>query len=192
MVRPFSNIAVHQVGPAPPGLPFKPANANKPTRRALADENETKLRVYMTRDSPDVYEDSFMATATSDDGIFKPTIILISTRLGIDKITQVYWEALIAALQMPQSIGIAGYVPVMVMRTAILTRTVVAALHHRITSSDHKDHSCFISTPTIQDRRCHIKRQLAIIQQTKSRAATLQGCAGSMCRKWTQACWLDF
>lgn len=67
------------------------------------------MRVYMTRDSPDVYEDSFMATAQSGDGMFKPTVILISTRLGIDKITQVYWEALISALQMPQSVGIAGY-----------------------------------------------------------------------------------
>ncbi|EJP61110.1 peptidase family C54 [Beauveria bassiana ARSEF 2860] len=58
--------------------------------------------------NPDVYEDSFMATAKSDHGFFKPTLILISTRLGIDKITQVYWEALISALQMPQSVGIAG------------------------------------------------------------------------------------
>jgi cysteine protease ATG4 len=35
---------------------------------------------------------------------------LIGTRLGIDKINQVYQQALIATLQMPQSIGIAGYV----------------------------------------------------------------------------------
>ncbi len=67
------------------------------------------MRVYTTGDSPDVYEDSFMATAKSGDGVFKPTVILISTRLGIDKITPVYWEALISALQMPQSLGIAGY-----------------------------------------------------------------------------------
>ncbi|KAM3550411.1 hypothetical protein ARSEF4850_008361 [Beauveria asiatica] len=69
---------------------------------------KTSMRVYMTGDSPDVFEDSFMATAKSDHGLFKPTLILISTRLGIDKITQVYWEALISALQMPQSVGIAG------------------------------------------------------------------------------------
>ena len=43
------------------------------------------MRVYTTGDSPDVYEDSFMATAKSGDGVFKPTVILISTRLGIDK-----------------------------------------------------------------------------------------------------------
>lgn len=39
---------------------------------------------------------------------FHPTLILVGTRLGIDKITPVYWEALIASLQMPQSVGIAG------------------------------------------------------------------------------------
>lgn len=77
--------------------------------RALTDQQDLNLRVYVTGDGPDVYEDSFMATATSPNGSFKPTVILISTRLGIDKITQVYWEALIAALHMPQSIGIAGY-----------------------------------------------------------------------------------
>lgn len=40
---------------------------------------------------------------------FQPTLVLVGTRLGIDKITPVYWEALISALQMPQSVGIAGY-----------------------------------------------------------------------------------
>lgn len=41
-------------------------------------------------------------------GEFHPTLILVGTRLGIDKITPVYWEALLASLQMAQSIGIAG------------------------------------------------------------------------------------
>ncbi|OAA34578.1 Peptidase C54 [Beauveria brongniartii RCEF 3172] len=91
-----------------PGEWFGPS-ATSQCIKALTDKFETSMRVYMTGDSPDVYEDSFMATAKSDDGLFKPTLILISTRLGIDKITQVYWEALISALQMPQSVGIAGY-----------------------------------------------------------------------------------
>ena len=49
-----------------------------------------------------------MATAKPDGTEFCPTLILVTTRLGIDKINQVYEEALIATLQMPQSIGIAG------------------------------------------------------------------------------------
>lgn len=52
-----------------------------------------------------------MSVARPDGGSFHPTLILVGTRLGIDKITQVYWEALIATLQLPQSMGIAGYVP---------------------------------------------------------------------------------
>ncbi|OAA81896.1 Peptidase C54 [Akanthomyces lecanii RCEF 1005] len=91
-----------------PGEWFGPS-ATSQCIKALANTHETNMRVYTTGDSPDVYEDSFMATAKSGDGVFKPTVILISTRLGIDKITPVYWEALISALQMPQSLGIAGY-----------------------------------------------------------------------------------
>lgn len=77
--------------------------------RALANANETSLRVFSTGDLPDVYEDSFLAVAKPDGTTFVPTLILIGTRLGIDKINQVYQQALIATLQMPQSIGIAGY-----------------------------------------------------------------------------------
>lgn len=57
-----------------------------------------------------MYEENFMRVACSD-GQFHPTLLLVGTRLGIEKITPVYWEALISALQMPQSVGIAGYVP---------------------------------------------------------------------------------
>ncbi|TGJ80774.1 hypothetical protein E0Z10_g7996 [Xylaria hypoxylon] len=57
---------------------------------------------------PDVYEDNFMKIAKPDGATFHPTVILVGTRLGIDKITPVYWEALVASLQMSQSIGIAG------------------------------------------------------------------------------------
>lgn len=64
--------------------------------------------MYVTGDGHDVYEDSFMSVAKPDGEEFKPTLVLVGTRLGIDKVTPVYWEALIAALQMPQSVGIAG------------------------------------------------------------------------------------
>lgn len=77
--------------------------------RALVNDTESDLRVYSTGDGPDVYEDSFLNIARPDGNKFHPTLILVGTRLGIDKITPVYWEALIASLQMPQSVGIAGY-----------------------------------------------------------------------------------
>lgn len=76
--------------------------------RALTNLHEPELRVYSTGDGPDVYQDKFMGVAKPDGQSFHPTLILVGTRLGIDKITPVYWEALIAALQMPQSMGIAG------------------------------------------------------------------------------------
>jgi cysteine protease ATG4 len=77
--------------------------------RALTNGHESSdLRVYITGDGGDVYEDSFMEVAKPDGNNFIPTLILVGTRLGVDKITPVYWEALKASLQMPQSIGIAG------------------------------------------------------------------------------------
>jgi cysteine protease ATG4 len=50
-----------------------------------------------------------MSIAKPDGSLFKPTLVLVGTRLGIDKVTPVYWDALQASLQMRQSIGIAGY-----------------------------------------------------------------------------------
>jgi len=77
--------------------------------RALTNSNQSpELQVYLTGDGSDVYEDSFMEIAKPDGKTFKPTLILVGTRLGLDKITPVYWEALKSTLQMPQSIGIAG------------------------------------------------------------------------------------
>ena len=79
--------------------------------RALSnDDQNSDLRVYITGDGSDVYEDTFMNIAKPDGRIFKPTLVLVGTRLGIDKVTPVYWEALQASLKMPQSIGIAGQV----------------------------------------------------------------------------------
>ena len=78
--------------------------------RALTNDHEpSDLRVYVTGDGSEVYEDTFISIAKPEGQIFKPTLILVGTRLGLDKITPVYWEALKLSLQMPQSIGIAGY-----------------------------------------------------------------------------------
>ncbi|KAK0713861.1 hypothetical protein B0T26DRAFT_742360 [Lasiosphaeria miniovina] len=90
-----------------PGEWFGPSATSR-CIQALSNGHESSLRVYSTGDLPDVYEDSFMAVANPDGLGFQPTLILVCTRLGIDKINQVYEEALISTLQMPQSIGIAG------------------------------------------------------------------------------------
>lgn len=49
-----------------------------------------------------------MQVAQPDGDQFWPTLVLVGIRLGIDRVTPVYWDALKACLQMPQSIGIAG------------------------------------------------------------------------------------
>lgn len=79
--------------------------------RALATRHSpSSLRVYARPDDSDVYIDSLLATATqkSADDEFQPTLIVLGVRLGIDRITPVYHAALQQALEMPQSVGIAG------------------------------------------------------------------------------------
>ncbi|KAL1899674.1 Cysteine protease atg4 [Ceratocystis pirilliformis] len=90
-----------------PGEWFGPS-ATARCIQSLVNERELDLRVYSTGDSADVYEDRFMQVAKPDGIKFIPTLVLVTTRLGIDKITTVYWEALVATLQMQQSVGIAG------------------------------------------------------------------------------------
>ncbi|PHH58441.1 hypothetical protein CDD81_6029 [Ophiocordyceps australis] len=90
-----------------PGQWFGPS-ATAQCIQALVNSHEPSLRVYSTGDGPDVYEDSLIKIAKSNGGEFCPTLILVGTRLGIDKITPVYWEAILAMLQMSQSVGIAG------------------------------------------------------------------------------------
>jgi cysteine protease ATG4 len=77
--------------------------------RALVNVHRVSpLRVYSTGDRPEVNEQEFFHIAKSEDGTFQPTLLLVGTRLGIDRITAGYWEGLLASFQMPQSVGIAG------------------------------------------------------------------------------------
>ncbi|CAK7274351.1 Cysteine protease atg4 [Sporothrix epigloea] len=91
-----------------PGEWFGPSATSR-CIQALANSNSNGIRVYASGDFPDVYEDEFLKVAMSGPGGgFCPTLILVSTRLGVDKMNTVYWEALTSTLQMPQSVGIAG------------------------------------------------------------------------------------
>jgi cysteine protease ATG4 len=66
--------------------------------------------VYVNGDGPDVYEDAVLRLAKQADDSFRPVLILVGVRLGIERVNPVYGEALKKTLQLPQSIGIAGYV----------------------------------------------------------------------------------
>lgn len=91
-----------------PGEWFGPSAAARCIADLVHKYKEAGLRVYVSGDGADVYEDKLKQVAVEDDGTWQPTLILVGTRLGIDKITPVYWEALKASLQIKQSIGIAG------------------------------------------------------------------------------------
>lgn len=91
-----------------PGEWFGPSAASRCIQDLVNGYKAAGLRVYVSGDGADVYEDKLKQLALDDDGHWTPTLILVGTRLGIDKITPVYWEALKASLQIPQSIGIAG------------------------------------------------------------------------------------
>ena len=97
-----------------PGEWFGPAATARCIQDLVHAHAPAGLKVYVTGDGADVYEDDLMQLAKGgaggDDDTFTPTLVLVGTRLGIDKITPAYWDALKAALRMPQSMGIAGYV----------------------------------------------------------------------------------
>ncbi|KAL8949878.1 MAG: hypothetical protein Q9222_004051 [Ikaeria aurantiellina] len=91
-----------------PGQWFGPSAAARCIQALTHCSDATDLQVYINGDGADVYEDRFLSLATAKEGRFTPTLILVGIRLGIDRVTPVYWEALKASLQLSQSVGIAG------------------------------------------------------------------------------------
>ncbi|KAF2087236.1 hypothetical protein K490DRAFT_42829 [Saccharata proteae CBS 121410] len=91
-----------------PGEWFGPSATAQCIQTLSEGYEKAGLAVYITGDGSDVYEDKFFKTARRDGGTCRPTLILVGIRLGIDRVTPVYWEALKTSLQLPQSIGIAG------------------------------------------------------------------------------------
>ncbi|CAD6505067.1 BgTH12-00566 [Blumeria graminis f. sp. triticale] len=94
-----------------PGQWFGPSATGRCIQALTNNCQNTDLQIYLTGDGMDVYEDTFMSIAKPDGITFRPTLILIGTRLGLDQITPVYWDALKASLKIPQSLGIAGGQP---------------------------------------------------------------------------------
>lgn len=93
-----------------PGQWFGPS-ATASCIAALSTEcAATGLKVYVSPSTSDVYEDRFkrVSAKSETDSTMTPTLILLGTRLGPDRITPVYYEALKQSFTLPQSIGIAG------------------------------------------------------------------------------------
>ncbi|KAL4805237.1 hypothetical protein BDV18DRAFT_16646 [Aspergillus unguis] len=91
-----------------PGEWFGPTATARCIQGLSANYSQSTLQVYIADDNSDVYQDKFMSVSMDEQGNLRPTLILLGLRLGIDRVTAVYWSGLKAVLQMPQSVGIAG------------------------------------------------------------------------------------
>ena len=89
-----------------PGEWFGPSAAAS-SIKALQTSFSPDLQVYISSGS-DVYEKHFLSTAIDNEGNFRPTLILLGLRLGIDSVNHVYWDSLKQFLSCPQAVGIAG------------------------------------------------------------------------------------
>jgi cysteine protease ATG4 len=91
-----------------PGEWFGPSATATCIQELVHQHQTSRLLVYITGDHQEVNEEAFLRIARSKGDFFTPTLILIGTRLGIDHVNPRYWKGLLACLQMPQSVGIAG------------------------------------------------------------------------------------
>lgn len=91
-----------------PGQWFGPSATARCIRDLITRHPEIGIRAYITGNGPDVFEETMFSIARAEGGIFRPTLLLVGTRLGIDQVTPAYWNALKSALKLPQSVGIAG------------------------------------------------------------------------------------
>lgn len=156
------------------------------------------MRVYVTNDNSNVYQDKFMSIACGDSGYIRPTLILLGTRLGIDNVTPVYWDALTAVLQYPQSMGIAGYV---IMTTSELPGIgeligaffqIEGAHQRRITLLAFKDHIFSTLILITLDLPCHTAQPTSLTSKKNVILTILAGCGGYISKIWIQACCLAF
>lgn len=93
-----------------PGQWFGPSATASCIKELSGECAAAGLHVYVTPSASEVYEDRFrsIAATSSTDSTIQPTLVLLGIRLGLDRITPVYHEALKSILTYPQSIGIAG------------------------------------------------------------------------------------
>ncbi|MCJ1314283.1 Cysteine protease atg4 [Agyrium rufum] len=90
-----------------PGEWFGPSATAQCIKALSQDTTPDELRIYLTGDGPDIYEDALFKLAKTG-AQFHPTLLLIGVRLGIDRVNPVYWNALRSSLELSQSVGIAG------------------------------------------------------------------------------------
>lgn len=107
VVRSICHRSMHRVRQRESIVKLRKANQPRALSNSFPDVG---LKIYVTTDAPNVYEDRLLTVAKAGTEHFHPTLLLFGTRLGIDRVTPTYREALKTVLQMPQSVGIAGCV----------------------------------------------------------------------------------
>lgn len=98
-----------------PGEWFGPSNASKSIQK-LCEEKQTnekfKLKVYISTDSGDVFDDEIMKLSKEDNNesskTFNPILLLCGVRLGVKNVNPIYWEFLKYLLKLPYNVGISG------------------------------------------------------------------------------------
>jgi cysteine protease ATG4 len=177
-----------------PGEWFGPSATARCIQDLVKEHKEAGLRVYVSGDGADVYEDNLKEIARDGDGVFQPTLILVGTRLGIDKITPVYWEALKSSLQMKQSIGIAGSVlypfPFLSLRYKIikLTPPQAAAPLPLTTSLAPNPPPSFTSTHTPRAPSSPTTHRLTHTHTRRYHRVTRVDCDESTLGRWIRRC----
>ncbi|GAV29479.1 hypothetical protein PMKS-002980 [Pichia membranifaciens] len=93
-----------------PGEWFGPSNAAKSIQKLCEEKpSVSNLKVYISTDSGDIFEDEILKlSAESDTESFTPILLLCGVRLGVQNINPLYWEFLKYLLQLPYSVGISG------------------------------------------------------------------------------------
>ncbi|ODV93685.1 hypothetical protein PACTADRAFT_51451, partial [Pachysolen tannophilus NRRL Y-2460] len=87
---------------------FGPSAAARSIQVLCDDYKECGLKVYLSEDSGDIYEDELMNLLENENGTVNPVLILCGVRLGVENVNPIYWDALKKTLAIPQSVGIAG------------------------------------------------------------------------------------
>ncbi|KAF8927870.1 hypothetical protein EDD21DRAFT_390441 [Dissophora ornata] len=87
---------------------FGPSTTSQVTKALVHNFPESGLSVYVTTDGV-VYKDQVEEAAIQKKtGLFGNLLILVTIRLGIDKLNPIYNDAIKTTFEFPQSLGIAG------------------------------------------------------------------------------------
>ncbi|KAF9357869.1 Cysteine protease atg4 [Mortierella sp. AD094] len=86
---------------------FGPSTTSQVTKALVHNFPESGLSVYVTTDGV-IYKDQVEEVMKKKPGGFGQLLILVTIRLGIDKLNPIYNEAIKSTFEFPQSLGIAG------------------------------------------------------------------------------------